>query len=94
MTKDERWIALLNRQPLDRIPVFGFAAGFCTVHCRLTIADAYNNPKKCFDAIKEGKDEIIVWGTGKATREFLYVEDAAEGIVLATEQYDDTEPVN
>lgn len=50
--------------------------------------------KKCFDAIKDGKDEIIIWGTGKATREFLYVEDAAEGIELATEQYDDTEPVN
>jgi GDP-L-fucose synthase len=50
--------------------------------------------KKCFDAIREGKDEIIVWGTGKATREFLYVEDAAEGIVLATERYADTGPVN
>jgi GDP-L-fucose synthase len=50
--------------------------------------------KKCFDAIREGKDEIIVWGTGKATREFLYVEDAAEGIVLATERYDGAEPVN
>ena len=53
MTKDERWIALLNRQPLDRIPVFGFASGFCTVHCRLTVADAYNNPKKCFDAVNK-----------------------------------------
>jgi GDP-L-fucose synthase len=35
-----------------------------------------------------------VWGTGKATREFLYVEDAAEGILLAAEHYDDPEPVN
>lgn len=50
--------------------------------------------KKCFDALAGGKDEIVVWGTGKATREFLYVEDAAEGIVLATERYDDAEPVN
>ena len=50
--------------------------------------------KKCFDATREGKDEIIVWGTGEATREFLYVEDAAEGIVLATERYDDPEPIN
>lgn len=50
--------------------------------------------KKCFDAITCGKDEIVVWGTGKATREFLYVEDAAEGIVLAAERYDDAEPVN
>ena len=50
--------------------------------------------KKCLDAIKEGKKEIVVWGTGKPTREFLYVEDAAEGIILATEKYDKSEPVN
>lgn len=50
--------------------------------------------KKCFDAIKQGEEEIVVWGTGKATREFLYVEDCAEGIVLAAERYDDPEPVN
>lgn len=50
--------------------------------------------KKCFDAVKEGKDAIAVWGTGKATREFLYVEDAAEGIILATERYNKSEPVN
>ena len=50
--------------------------------------------KKCVDAIREKKDEIIVWGTGKATREFLYVEDAASGIVLATERYDKREAVN
>ena len=50
--------------------------------------------KKCIDAIEEGRDEIEVWGTGSASREFLYVEDAAEGIVLATEKYDGPEPVN
>jgi GDP-L-fucose synthase len=50
--------------------------------------------KKCFDAIKEGKGEVIIWGTGKATREFLYVEDCAEAIVLATEKYNKSEPVN
>ncbi len=50
--------------------------------------------KKCFDAIKEKRDEIVVWGTGKATREFLYVEDAAEGIILATEKYNNSDPVN
>jgi GDP-L-fucose synthase len=50
--------------------------------------------KKCFDAIREGKDEIVIWGTGNATREFLYVEDCAEGIVLATERYDGDNPVN
>jgi GDP-L-fucose synthase len=50
--------------------------------------------KKCIDAIEEGRDEIEVWGSGNASREFLYVEDAAEGIVLATEKYDRPEPVN
>lgn len=50
--------------------------------------------KKCFDAIEEDKEEIIVWGTGEASREFFYVEDAAEGILLATEKYNKPEPVN
>jgi GDP-L-fucose synthase len=42
----------------------------------------------------EPKPSVVVWGTGKATREFLYVEDAAEGILLATEKYDKPDPVN
>jgi GDP-L-fucose synthase len=50
--------------------------------------------KKCVDAVESGAPEIPVWGTGSATREFLYVEDAAEGIVLAAEHYDGAEPVN
>jgi GDP-L-fucose synthase len=50
--------------------------------------------KKVANAKKEGKNFIEVWGTGKATREFLYIEDAAKGIVLATEKYDKPEPVN
>ncbi|RME62327.1 MAG: GDP-L-fucose synthase, partial [Caldilineae bacterium] len=50
--------------------------------------------KKCFDAMEQGDDQIVVWGTGSASREFLYVDDAAEGIVLATERYDDPDPVN
>jgi GDP-L-fucose synthase len=50
--------------------------------------------KKCFDAIEAGEDEIVVWGTGKATREFLYVGDAAEGIILAAERYNKSDPVN
>jgi GDP-L-fucose synthase len=50
--------------------------------------------KKCVDAKKEGKDYITVWGTGKASREFIYAEDAAEGILLATEFYNEPEPVN
>ena len=50
--------------------------------------------KKCIEAKNSGKNEIICWGTGKATREFLFVEDAAEGIARATENYDGDEPVN
>ena len=50
--------------------------------------------KKTMDAIDEGARRIEVWGSGKASREFLYVEDAAEGIVLATERYDKPAPVN
>lgn len=50
--------------------------------------------KKAADAKKEGRNHIDVWGTGKATREFLYVEDAAEGVVLSAEKYDKPEPVN
>jgi len=50
--------------------------------------------KKCLDAVEKGEKYIEVWGTGKATREFLYIEDAAEGIVLATEHYNGAEPVN
>ena len=50
--------------------------------------------KKCIDAMEQGDDEIVVWGTGKATREFIYAEDAAEGIVLAAETYNKRDPVN
>lgn len=50
--------------------------------------------KKCVDAVGRGDPAIDVWGTGRATREFLYVDDAAEGIVLASESYDGREPVN
>jgi len=50
--------------------------------------------KKVFDAKERQEKRIVVWGTGKATREFLYVEDAAEGIILATEKYNKDEPVN
>ncbi len=50
--------------------------------------------KKFVDAKRKGQKEVVVWGTGKASREFLYVEDAAEGIIKATEKYDKTDPVN
>ena len=50
--------------------------------------------KKCIDAVRNNEKEIIIWGTGKATREFLYAEDCAEGIILATEEYDKPNPIN
>ena len=50
--------------------------------------------KKCQDALDTGAPAVEVWGSGRASREFLYVEDAARGIGLATEAYDDAEPVN
>jgi GDP-L-fucose synthase len=50
--------------------------------------------KKCIDAKIRNSRSIEVWGTGKSTREFLYVEDAAEGITLAAERYNGAEPVN
>lgn len=50
--------------------------------------------KKCVDAIENNEDKIVVWGTGQASREFLYVEDAAEGIVIATEKCNQPEPIN
>ena len=50
--------------------------------------------KKCVDANANKSEEITVWGTGKPTREFLYVEDAAEGILLAAEKHDKPDPVN
>ena len=50
--------------------------------------------RKCWEARKRGESEIEVWGTGSATREFLYVSDAAEGILLAAEHYDRSDPIN
>ncbi|MCC6164907.1 MAG: GDP-L-fucose synthase [Acidobacteria bacterium] len=50
--------------------------------------------KKCVDARESGAESISVWGTGRATREFLYVEDAVEGILSAAERYDGADPVN
>ena len=50
--------------------------------------------RKCVEAQEAGEDEVVVWGDGSPTREFLYVEDAAEGIARATECYDGPEPVN
>jgi GDP-L-fucose synthase len=50
--------------------------------------------KKCVEAKESRADHIEVWGTGSASREFLYVDDAAEGVVLAAERYDGGDPIN
>ena len=50
--------------------------------------------RKCVEAKERGASHIILWGDGSPTREFLYVDDAAEGLLLATERYDGSEPVN
>jgi len=50
--------------------------------------------RKFVEAAEKGENEVEVWGTGRATREFLYVDDAAEGVLLAAERYDGSEPVN
>ena len=50
--------------------------------------------RKFVEAVERGDDEVMCWGTGAASREFLYVDDAAEGIVTATRLYDSPEPVN
>jgi GDP-L-fucose synthase len=50
--------------------------------------------RKCVEAKENGRRQIVLWGDGTPTREFLYVEDAAEGILLATERFDGAEPVN
>lgn len=50
--------------------------------------------RKCIAAFERKEPSVTVWGTGKPTREFLYVEDCAEGIILASESYSKSEPVN
>jgi GDP-L-fucose synthase len=50
--------------------------------------------RKCMEAVRDRASEIVLWGTGNASREFLYVEDCADGILIATEKYDGSEPVN
>ena len=50
--------------------------------------------RKCVEAQEAGNGDVVLWGTGSPTREFLYVDDAAEGIVLALERLDDPDPVN
>lgn len=50
--------------------------------------------RKFTEARESGAQEVVLWGTGEASREFLFVEDAAQGIVMATERYEDSDPIN
>jgi len=50
--------------------------------------------RKCVEAKQRGEREIVAWGTGSASREFLYVDDCAEGLIAALERYDSAEPIN
>jgi GDP-L-fucose synthase len=50
--------------------------------------------RKCIEAKERGEHQVVLWGDGSPTREFLYVEDAAEGILLAAERYNGSEPAN
>jgi GDP-L-fucose synthase len=50
--------------------------------------------RKFLEAKQQGLPEVVVWGTGEASREFLYVDDAARGIVLAAERYEKPDPIN
>jgi GDP-L-fucose synthase len=50
--------------------------------------------RKCVDAREGGRETVELWGDGSPTREFLYVEDAADGVLLAAERYDSSDPVN
>jgi uroporphyrinogen decarboxylase len=58
MTKWERWDALLNREPLDRIPVHGMALGFAAVHAGLSVVDAYTNPRRVIEAISKTTEDF------------------------------------
>lgn len=82
---------------------YGFN-GICIILANLYGPDDEFNParshvipaliKKFLDAKREGRKSIEVWGTGKPTRDLFYVEDAAEGVVLATEGYNSPDPIN
>jgi GDP-L-fucose synthase len=50
--------------------------------------------RKCVEAVEQGEREVVIWGTGRATREFLHADDCARAILMAAERYDSSEPVN
>lgn len=58
MTKQERWLALVNRQPMDRVPFYAFGGSFSTINAGYTIADVYNDPQKNFDAYRKTADKF------------------------------------
>jgi len=58
MTKNERWEALLNRKPMDRVPVWGWSLGFATVNTGLSIVDFYNDPQKSYDSQIKSADKF------------------------------------
>ncbi len=96
--------ALAKKMLLEQAQVYRSQYEFNAIHLLLTSmygpgARMDSGPipsliKRIVDAQSENVASIVVWGTGNATRDFLYVEDAAESIVLAAEQYDQAEPVN
>jgi len=80
----------LNAIFLLPVNLYGPRDNFDPVHSHVIPAII----KKCVDARNRGDAFIECWGTGRATREFLYVEDCAEGILLAAERYNKPDPVN
>lgn len=98
---------VVKKMPIIQGWAYNKQYGFNSIHVILTNMygprDAFHPDKshvvaalvrKFVEAKEKGSDSIEIWGSGKPTRNFLYVEDAAEGVVLATEKYDGTEPLN
>ncbi|MFP5298623.1 MAG: GDP-L-fucose synthase family protein [Actinomycetota bacterium] len=89
--------AQANREQYGQNSIFLLPTNLYGPHDKFNPAVSHVIPaliKKAVDAQEQDIDHIDVWGTGTATREFLYVDDCAEGIALATEHYDGAEPVN
>jgi GDP-L-fucose synthase len=85
--RDQYGIAAISLLPTN---LYGPGCDFDPAHCHAMAAII----RKCVEAKEAGEPTITLWGDGTPTREFLFVDDAAEGIVLATRHYDDGEPVN
>lgn len=98
---------LAKKMLLVQAHAYGQECGFHAIHLlpvnRFGPGDTYDEDsarvipdlvRKFVDALESGADELVLWGDGSPTREFLYVADAAEAIVLARERYDSPDPVN